>query len=497
MASSLADKLALLTNPEPVFADPEQEPDETAAKVVGAEEPEYSEYLEVGKSALRANNSVDLAAEARYAGKKVSRAGMARERGEQPEADLDFKEHAAAELGHMFELQGEEDEEELEAGDESADVENDDDSREEDDNAEEGNESEGEEEDWAVEDDTNSKNEFVFDEKNTDFSQFGDEDEDGEGESSDEDDADSTISDQSPQDDVEDAWASNLTAVADEVEKGRAVQRQLKVWDRLLETRIQQQKLLTRINKLPVNENWNRLTDGPVNTDFQIQISQTQKALRMVLNNLLELESVLDGGTADGEPPAKRRKRLEDFSSTLADTHQAFTPMRNQLIDKWNDKTRITAAGKNAFSSLETSTLLQIEQILCNRARLVARTQVKRSCYRVLGTSQEEAEEGQGDQVDVNVFDDDDFYHQLLRDLIDRKTNSSADQSQISRQWLEVQKLRTKLKKKVDTKASKGRKVRYDIHAKLVNFMAPVYSKAAAREETMNQLFSSLFGGKK
>ena len=29
------------------------------------------------------------------------------------------------------------------------------------------------------------------------------------------------------------------------------------------------------------------------------------------------------------------------------------------------------------------------------------------------------------------------------------------------RQWLELQKLRSKVKKKVDTKASKGRKIRY------------------------------------
>ena len=41
------------------------------------------------------------------------------------------------------------------------------------------------------------------------------------------------------------------------------------------------------------------------------------------------------------------------------------------------------------------------------------------------------------------------------------------------RQWLEIQKLRSKVKRKVDTKASKGRKVRYDVHPKLVNFVAP------------------------
>merc|ERR1711915_720244 len=121
---------------------------------------------------------------------------------------------------------------------------------------------------------------------------------------------------------------------------------------------------------------------------------------------------------------------------------------------------------------------------------------VKRSVYNVIGQTAGESNTDELIKTDPNIFDDDDFYHQLLRELIERKTNNSSDQAQVSRQWLEVQKLRTKLKKKVDTKASKGRKVRYDIHAKLVNFMAPVYDRDD-REETKTELFSSLFGVKK
>ena len=51
-------------------------------------------------------------------------------------------------------------------------------------------------------------------------------------------------------------------------------------------------------------------------------------------------------------------------------------------------------------------------------------------------------------------------------------------------------------KGKVDTKASKGRKVRYDIHSKLVNFMAPVYEAGSWKDEQRNELFGSLFGRK-
>ena len=52
---------------------------------------------------------------------------------------------------------------------------------------------------------------------------------------------------------------------------------------------------------------------------------------------------------------------------------------------------------------------------------------------------------------------------QLLRELIERKMNyaETSDPTAMGRQWLELQKLRSKAKKKVDTKASKGRKIRY------------------------------------
>ena len=49
-----------------------------------------------------------------------------------------------------------------------------------------------------------------------------------------------------------------------------------------------------------------------------------------------------------------------------------------------------------------------------------------------------------------------------------------------------------KKRKQVDRRASKGRKLRYHIQDKLVNFMAPVEQ---AGHEIAAQLFGSLFGG--
>lgn len=73
--------------------------------------------------------------------------------------------------------------------------------------------------------------------------------------------------------------------------------------------------------------------------------------------------------------------------------------------------------------------------------------------------------------MDAECFDDSDFYHTLLRELIANKTAVTDDPHEMGRQWVELQRLRSKQKKKVDTKASKGRKIRYDVHETIVDFM--------------------------
>merc|ERR1719310_2512431 len=96
-------------------------------------------------------------------------------------------------------------------------------------------------------------------------------------------------------------------------------------------------------------------------------------------------------------------------------------------------------------------------------------------------------------QENPNIFDDSDFYHHLLRELIEKKTSTSTESGEVGKHWLQIQKLRSKLKKKVDARASKGRKVRYDIHTKLVNFMAPVRLNDQITDSARQELFSSLF----
>jgi len=50
------------------------------------------------------------------------------------------------------------------------------------------------------------------------------------------------------------------------------------------------------------------------------------------------------------------------------------------------------------------------------------------------------------------------------------------------------------MKKVVETKASKGRKLRYEIHEKLQNFMVPVPVRGTWHDEQIDELFASFMG---
>ncbi|XP_012582159.1 PREDICTED: protein AATF isoform X2 [Condylura cristata] len=314
--------------------------------------------------------------------------------------------------------------------------------------------------------------------------------------------------------------------VSEEVEKGRAVKNQIALWDQLLEGRIKLQKALLTTNQLPQPDVFPIFKDkgGP---EFASALKNSHKALKALLRSLVDLQEELlfqypdtrylvagtkpkveseeEISSGDEElveekkkqrrAPPKRKLEMEDYPSFMAKRFVDFTGYRNRTLQKWHDKTKL-ASGKlgKGFGAFERSILTQIDHILMDKERLLRRTQTKRSIYRVLGKPEPAAQPvpeslpGQPEvlpqapanahlkDLDEEIFDDDDFYHQLLRELIERKTSSldPNDQVAMGRQWLAIQKLRSKIHKKVDRKASKGRKLRFHVLSKLLSFMAPI-----------------------
>jgi protein AATF/BFR2 len=84
----------------------------------------------------------------------------------------------------------------------------------------------------------------------------------------------------------------------------------------------------------------------------------------------------------------------------------------------------------------------------------------------------------------------------LLKELLESRSgqlsNGSASEFVVQAPWQVAREARTK-RTGVDTKASKGRKVRYTVHEKLQNFMAPE-DRENWTERAREELFGSLFG---
>lgn len=341
------------------------------------------------------------------------------------------------------------------------------------------------------------------------------------------------------------------TNIQEEQEKGKCVQSQLKIWENLLEMRIRLQKCLIVGNRLPQYDNHKEFRKD---IEFEKKSNEARSKLTMLLNSMLSLQAALwkqfpetksldinkttkeasERDNKDVEDPMdeeipsdsegedyddnnendednvdsdetsqneekdeelpKKKLKFSEYEKILDKRHKSYVNYRNSVISKWNDKTRVITGKINKTGS--ETTLKQIEFALSDMAKSRKRTQLKRSEYDIIGKSNiSENDDGRRVQeYDTEIYDDDDFYHQLLRDLIEYKSADIIDPIQLSKQWIQLQSMRNKIKRKIDTRATKGRRVRYNVHNKLVNYMAPITINDTWTELAKNELYNSLFG---
>lgn len=95
-----------------------------------------------------------------------------------------------------------------------------------------------------------------------------------------------------------------------------------------------------------------------------------------------------------------------------------------------------------------------------------------------------QASEAIEDARDPETYDDAEFYQTLLKEFLEGK---NVDSGSTGGSWYSS----TKRRRLVDRRASKGRKIRYHIHEKLVNFMTPIELHAP---QFAPNVFANLFG---
>ncbi|KAK4958058.1 rRNA-processing protein bfr2 [Elasticomyces elasticus] len=272
-----------------------------------------------------------------------------------------------------------------------------------------------------------------------------------------------------------------------DVEKGHAVKQQRKAFDGLLGTRMKLQKALIGVNTVA----------AVPDDDLSAQRESAESAIEAAETAAFTLWSSLNDfreelvAARTGEKRKRSAFTVETSTSELWSHLQAQESddleRRHATLQKWSKKTQegrdIAQRSKLNNTAPQTTVLDVIQQHLTDTPRLIKRAQTPRSCAPV-----QLANKVLEDEV---IYDDADFYGLLLKELLESKSADSAATSNID---LSFQMRReAKTKKHVDTKASKGRKLRFTVHEKLQNFMAPEDRRAWA-ERQADELFGSLFG---
>ncbi|CZR51869.1 related to Che-1 protein [Phialocephala subalpina] len=278
-----------------------------------------------------------------------------------------------------------------------------------------------------------------------------------------------------------------------DADKGNAVKEQRKAFDSLLGVRIVLQKALVATNSMAVTEE--RDSEEPTNQPYEA----AEEAAIKLWNTLDSIRHDLQKASS-GTKSSKKRKRDIDTaapSSAIWERMQASEVAaidnRQSTLEKWSSKVRgITAmpvSRKLNPTANQQSITSVLQDQLASSDHLIQRTKIPRSCAPIQRDSKV--------TEDPNIYDDGNFYQMLLKELVDqRRVESIANPVNAAgktMQWTAVKEAKTR--KVVDTKASKGRKMRFTVHEKLQNFMAPE-DRRSWEGYAIDGFFGSLLGQK-
>jgi len=286
------------------------------------------------------------------------------------------------------------------------------------------------------------------------------------------------------------ALASALSASANaDIHKGQAVKKQQQIFDRLLDARIKLQKGLTAANQLDPTS----ISDEEVKSAAK-KAEEAARALWSTIDSircdlLAPQSSLTDKHSPSKDSPFKRKRPFVATSSTSlseiwdqSTSLEAYSlPYRRANLDKWHAKTQPvidTRQRSNLFSNSQQPSRSKLTDVLDTYLATESDKLVAASTTTSTTTLQ---------------YDDNTFYQSLLRDLITSRASTGASTGQ-GELYIPVKLHPSGSKNKnVDTKASKGRKVRYTVHEKLENFMA-TEDRTTWPDAARTEFFGSLFG---
>ncbi|KAJ4254360.1 rRNA-processing protein bfr2 [Fusarium torreyae] len=269
-----------------------------------------------------------------------------------------------------------------------------------------------------------------------------------------------------------------------DVDKGLAIRQQRKAYDGLLNIRIRLQKALIAAN-----------TFDALDTSPEPE-SEPYEAAEEAAIKLLNTISSLKDNFGPSRAGDKRKRELgvsmttDEIWQQMQEEEERSLKSREDRLEKWSRKVQSVnvTAPKGLESRSKTLINALKEQLIDPDNRLAKRSRVPRSCA--------PAQAAKGVTEDSDIYDDADFYQVLLKELVDQRTveGSSGATAGVPTVVMTAAK-DVKSRKNVDRKASKGRKMRFTVHEKLQNFMAPE-DRRVWEQGAIDRFFGTLFGRK-
>lgn len=301
-----------------------------------------------------------------------------------------------------------------------------------------------------------------------------------------------------------------------EIRKGKNVNNQKNLFEFFIGIRIQLQKVLNSINLLPQKNLLRSFLDSENIHIFKLTIIDILKSLS--LNLTFQREYLFKGNYFTSEQAQQVisneyqniTKKIDQLINSINKTEnpveiEPVLDLLNPLFDKISDISEkiinIWYRKTLVYSYKSDSKILKIlnnnfcEHIKTNLDSnydvLKQKTQKKLNTDKILGKKVSSITE----EFDVEVYNDNDFYSYLLKEFINNKEDSIAPEDNCSRYDLTLKYLMNRKnnnKKKVDTRASKNRKIRYQKHDKIINFTVPLGNLNI--NQGRNEIINSVFG---
>ena len=277
----------------------------------------------------------------------------------------------------------------------------------------------------------------------------------------------------------------------DDTQKSQHLRNQLLKFDDYVDVRFKLQPLLNSANRLPQRKRLLRVKKrDPVVAGL---IDGAVGELEVLMQDLLEL-SVAEIKIDDLDypksaiNPKSSDSKMQQYWDEMTRIDAALDPFAQSALQKWHNKMTLSSdlKSKKSLKMLNQDPYQQVQIALQDEERLVARTHVFRdNSKKRIGC--EETREF------ADIYDDNDFYQVLLKDwTASHGALSSSTASAMSA--ILIPSAKKQHRENVDQRASKGRKIRYDVHAKLVNYMVPQIEKGAWNDTKIDEFYASLLG---